>query len=232
MKAFLLAAGLGTRLRPLTDTVPKCMVPIRGKPLMEWWFELLERHGVTEVMVNTHYLSETVRSYMAQYNRRHTGLTAHEYYEPVLLGSGGTVKANREFIHRDEAFLICYADNLTNINLSAMLKFHQEKGAILTMALFHTNNPKGCGIVSLDSDQRIVEFTEKPSAPKSDLANAGVYMAGEALFEHFPQSAFCDFGKDVLPRLIGGMYGWNMQDYIIDIGTMENYALAQKEWEP
>lgn len=231
MKAYLLAAGYGTRLRPITDTVPKCLVPIRGEPLLGWWFGLLRLHGVTEVLVNTHYLPEPVRAYMDAYNRKGTGLTACETYEPELLGSGGTIRANRDFVRGEKDFLICYADNLTDADLTAFRRYHGEHGAPLTMALFHTNVPKQCGIAETDGTGRIVAFTEKPAEPKSDLANAGMYMADQRVFDYLDgDEPVLDFGKDVLPKLVGKMYGWNTDGYLIDIGTMENYKRANEEW--
>ena len=230
MKAFLLAAGYGTRLRPLTNTVPKCMVPIQGRPLLEWWFELLRSHGVSEVLVNTHYLPEPVREYLQHWNRENRGLTAHEFYEPSLLGSGGTIRANRSFVAGEESFLICYTDNLTDADLSAFQRFHLGHDGVLSMALFHTNLPQQCGIAALDREGRVVEFQEKPAHPKSNLANAGMYIARQELFRLLPEKPELDFGKDVLPQLVGRMYGWQTQGYLIDIGTKENFERANREW--
>lgn len=232
MKAFLLAAGYGTRLRPITDTVPKCLVPIHGQPLLGWWLALLRRHGVTEALVNTHYLAEPVRAFMRDYNQKNTGLTVHEAYEPELLGSGGTIRANRAFVKGVDSFLICYADNLTDANLTAFRRFHQEHGGILTMALFHTNLPKQCGIAAMDEQNRIVSFVEKPEQPQSDLANAGMYIADQRLFDYVDSDKqLLDLGKDVLPKLVGKMYGWSTEGYLIDVGTMENYHKANEEWQ-
>ncbi|WP_298022589.1 nucleotidyltransferase family protein [uncultured Dysosmobacter sp.] len=152
MKAFLLAAGYGTRLKPITDAIPKCMVPIHGQPLLGWWFALLRKHGVTDVLVNTHYLPESVRELIRIYNAKGTGLTAHETYEPELLGSGGTIRANRAFVRDEKDFLICYADNLTDDNLTAFQRFHEERRDVLTMALFHADVPRQCGIAELDGE--------------------------------------------------------------------------------
>ena len=232
MKAFLLAAGLGTRLRPLTETTPKCLVPIKGKPLMEWWLELFAKHGVTEVLVNTHYLAEQVRSFIGEWNSINATPVVKEFYEETLLGSGGTVAANRGFIGDDEDFLICYADNLTDVDLTAFRKFHQTHDGILSMALFHTNRPCECGIAALDESGRIAEFEEKPAHPKSNLANAGLYIARQQIFDYLPQtSGLLDFGKDVLPQLVGRMYGWQTEGYLLDIGTIENYEKANREWQ-
>lgn len=232
MKAFLLAAGYGTRLKPITDTVPKCMVPIRGHPLLGWWLKLLREHGVKEVLINTHYLPEPVWSFIEAYNFEQTGLTVFESYEPDLLGSGGTIRANRAFVEGEDSFLICYADNLTDADLTDFLLFHKEHSAPLSMALFRTSTPEQCGIAELDEERRIVKFTEKPEYPKSNLANAGMYIADERIFNFLdPSKTPLDFGKDVLPMLVGQMYGWNTKGYLIDIGTMENYTRANGEWE-
>lgn len=231
MKAFLLAAGYGTRLRPITDTVPKCMVPIHGRPLLGWWFDLLRFHGVTDVLVNTHYLPRPVHDYIDRYNRQETGMKAYPFYEETLLGSGGTVRANRYFIGGDENFFICYADNLTNLDLSGLLHAHRSGGGLLTMALFHTKTPRQCGIAEMGEERRIIAFEEKPEDPKSDLANAGVYVAKRELFDVFPTTTPLDFGKDVLPLLAGLMFGYEISDYLIDVGTPENYRRAEEEWK-
>ncbi len=230
MKAFLLAAGLGTRLRPITDTVPKCMVPVSGKPMLYWWFELLRHHGVSEVLVNTHYLPEPVREYIQFYNTQQKQIQAIEFYEKELLGSGGTVKANFDFVKNEEDFLICYADNLTDMNLTAMMKAHKKQKTPLTMALFRTNKPEQCGIAALDGRGRIIRFMEKPSHPESNLANAGIYAASQEIFQFFPDKDILDFGKNVLPRLTGRMYGYPADCYLLDIGTIDNYHRAQEEW--
>lgn len=232
MKAFLLAAGFGTRLRPLTDTTPKCLISVCGSPVMEWWLRLFARHGITEVMVNTHYLADQVRDFLHDWNSRYGNPMVTEFYEESLLGSGGTVAANRDFIGADDDFMICYADDLTDANLTAFQEFHQTHDGVLSMALFRTNRPTECGIASMDETGRIVEFVEKPAQPKSNLANAGMYIARKSLFDYLPRDRdLLDFGKDVLPRLVGNMYGWQTEGYLLDIGTMENYEKANREWQ-
>ena len=234
MKAFLLAAGLGTRLRPLTLTTPKCLVPINGKPLLQWWIELFNQHGIHEVMINTFYLREQVAEFIDRNNNSSSGVTLYEIHEQTLAGSGGTVRNNRHFVENDDSFIIAYADNLTDTNLSDFMSFHENtcvpNGGVLSMALFHTNLPKQCGIAELDSSSRITAFTEKPEHPKSNLANAGIYIARHEIFNYLPECEVLDFGKDVLPKLIGKMYGWHDRNYLIDIGTHENYQKAQTEW--
>ncbi|MCD7836236.1 MAG: nucleotidyltransferase family protein, partial [Lachnospiraceae bacterium] len=223
MKAFLLAAGFGSRLRPLTDTTPKCLISVCGHPMLDWWAKLLSECGVTEILVNTHYLREKVHDYIIDFNENNKGAGSKikfiEFYEPKLLGSGGTVRANRGFVKDEKSFLICYADNLCNVNLKKLTAFHEENGAPLTMALFRSNAPKQCGIAATDASGRIMQFEEKPLHPAGNLANAGIYVADNRIFDYFPDEEFIDFGQDVLPKLTGLMYGWETEDYLIDIGT-------------
>jgi mannose-1-phosphate guanylyltransferase len=225
MKAFLLAAGLGTRLRPLTDTTPKCLVPIGGRPLLSYWMELLERHGFEEVLINLHHLPHVVRRFVAT---EPSSVRIRLFEEPALLGSAGTIRANRDWIADGEPFLVAYADNLTNANLGRLAAAHLAARPLLTMALFHAPEPTRCGIVELDGHGRIVDFTEKPSQPRSDLANAGLYVTDVRVVDRMPPGTPVDFGRDVLPGLIGEMHGQLLDGDIIDIGTPAAYLRAQR----
>ena len=231
MKAYLLAAGLGSRLKPITDNIPKCLVPISKHPMLDWWAKLFIESGVDEVLINTHYMADKVHEYITEYNNKKTGLTFIETYEEELIGSGGTVYTNRGFVEGEDDFLICYADNLTDVNLPELIKFHKQNKPPLTMGLFRTNVPKQCGIAELDENGIIKAFIEKPENPVSNLANAGIYAASPEVFKYFPDAGFSDIGKDVLPRLINKMYGWEIPQYLIDIGTMPNYEKAQADWK-
>ena len=148
-----------------------------------------------------------------------------------MLGSGGTVRENKDFIGNEKEFCICYADNLCNVKLRDMIAYHRIHKGLLTMALFRTNIPKQCGIAKVNKDGKIIEFTEKPECPESNLANAGIYVADRRILEYFPEGEIVDFGKDILPRLTGLMYGWEINDYLIDIGTINNYKRAKEEWK-
>ncbi len=234
MKAFLLAAGKGTRLSPLTDSIPKCLMPIAGKPLLEIWIDLLEKNGVTEILINTHHLSKEVERFVESLGNP---VNIKTVYEKKLLGSGGTVLANRNFVKDEEDFIIAYADTLTNINLLDMVEHHRrirKKGGILTMGLFHAPAPSACGIAELDSEQKIVAFTEKPKNPSGNLANGGIYVASNEIFSFFPESvpdgSILDFGFHILPKLAGHMYGYEILDYLKDIGTIDTLEAARKEW--
>ncbi|MBT8341573.1 MAG: nucleotidyltransferase family protein, partial [Desulfatitalea sp.] len=214
MKAFLMAAGRGTRLRPLTDTRPKCLLPIHGKPLLAIWLDLLARHGVSGVMINTHHHANQVERFLTGYVR-HRELAIQTVHEPHLLGSGGTLAKNRDFVADDEDFVIAYADNLTNLNLSEMVDIHDKfrsMGGIMTMGLIRAPEPKQCGIVTLAPDARIIRFVEKPDEPESDLANGGIYIANRRIFDYFSnhgvnEGHVLDLGHHILPRLVGHMYG-------------------------
>lgn len=226
-KAFLLAAGLGTRLRPLTDTIPKCLVPICGKPLLGWWIDLIEKHGIEEVLINLHHLSEQVIKYIEDYP---TKIKFHFFYEEKLLGSGGTIRKNKDFVKNETAFFILYADNLTNYDLTLFSEFHKKKDQLLSMALFETDNPQMSGIAALDENEIIISFEEKPKFPKSNLANAGIYIARPEVIDLIPNLEITDIGFHLLPQLAGRMAGWRNNNYLIDIGTINNLNKANNEW--
>lgn len=229
MKAYLLAAGLGTRLKPLTDSIPKCLVPIAGQPLLGIWFELCARHGIREVLVNLHHLPDAVRAFVANYRGP---LHIETVHEPVLLGSAGTVCTQRDFVAGEAAFWILYADNLTDVDLTRMLAFHHSRHAEFTIGLAPTTTPREKGILTLGDDERVVDFTEKPQEPRSNLANAGLYIAGPSLFELLDPAAArpLDFGFHVLPRLVGRMHGYRISEYLLDIGTPAALASAESHW--
>ncbi|MGH9432952.1 MAG: nucleotidyltransferase family protein [Terriglobia bacterium] len=227
-KAFLLGAGLGTRLRPLTDSMPKCLVPIGGRPLLGIWLDICEGLGIEEVLINTHYRAEQVEDWAAAHRSPVKIRLAHE---PQLLGSAGTVAAHRDFVAGAGAFFVFYADNLVRADLKALKESHHCRQGVITLGLFRASCPRECGIVSLDEEGRVTAFEEKPANPASDMANAGIFVARQELFEYLPAGhRFADFGKDVLPRLVGKMYGHLLAGYLIDIGTLENYQRAQDEW--
>jgi len=228
MKAFLLAAGNGTRLRPLTYTIPKCLVPINGHPLLHYWLKLFEECGITDVLINLHHLPDLIFDFIFQ---NKFNLNIHTAYEQELLGSAGTIRTNFDFVSRDRAFLICYADNLTNINLAKMIDAHLSKKQILTLGLFHTDNPQHCGIAEVDENNTVINFVEKPKNPRSNLAGAGIYVANHEIFHYLPEHFPSDIGFDVLPQLVGKMQGYFISEYFIDIGTTENYNRAIREFQ-
>ncbi len=183
MKGFLLAAGNGTRLRPLTDCIPKCLVPIRGVPLLGIWLAWCAKYGVDQVLINTHSHSERVREFVAAY-RGPVEVTMTD--EPELLGSAGTLSVNRAFVAGKREFAVLYADVLTNCRFDSMLDFHRLKRAPITVGTYRVRNPTQCGIFVVDEKRRVMEFTEKPMVPKSDIAFSGVLIGGPTLLDRIP----------------------------------------------
>jgi mannose-1-phosphate guanylyltransferase len=238
MKAFLLAAGKGTRLKPYTDAHPKCLIPIHGTPLLKIWIDLLEKHGISEILINTHHHADQVEQFVAR-TRPETTVGLHTVYEPVLLGSAGTLWKNKTFVKDESDFIIAYADNLTNMDMSKMIDIHRQfrsMGGSLTMGLIKAPNPRSCGIVTLDHDGKIISFVEKPNRPQSDLANGGIYIASEQIYHLINRSRdeqfdVWDLGHHVLPSLAGKMYGFPIAPfYLKDIGTPEAYEEALRQW--
>ncbi len=229
MKAFLLAAGKGTRLRPLTDRIPKCLVPIVGEPLLAIWLDALERCGIEEVLINTHHLADQVTQFVCA---RGPGRLPRVrlFHEPELLGSAGTVLANRHFVAGEDRFFVLYADNLTTVDLAAFDRFHCEKNSPFTMGLFRTPEPSECGVAACDPDDRIIAFQEKPDRPASNWANAGLYVATPSVFDVIPDKPLSDFGYDVLPRFVGKMYGFRIHGFFCDTGTPERLERARAGW--
>ena len=160
MKAFLLAAGVGNRLRPITDSTPKCMLVIDGRPLLDIWLDAFHRAGVDEVLVNLHHLPEVVSRHLA---RRSAPPAVRTIYEPELLGSAGTLIANRGWIRGEEYFLACNADNLTDFDIRSLMDAHQQQDPIATMAVFRSERPSAGGVVELDATGWVTGFVEKPS---------------------------------------------------------------------
>ncbi len=227
MKAFLLAAGNGTRLRPLTAQVPKCLLPIQGIPLLEIWLGNCKAAGVTEVLVNTHAHMEAIRKFEAE---QRTGVRMRIVEEPDLLGSAGTLAQNREFVAGEDSFFVLYADVLTNIDLQRMLVFHTQKRFPATLGIYQVPDPRRCGIVTMDNNAVVSTFIEKPMHPASNWAFAGAMVAGPALFDFLPNRRPADLGFDVLPKMVGKMAGYAIAEYLLDIGTIANYDHAQQSW--
>ncbi|MGN6752585.1 MAG: nucleotidyltransferase family protein [Intrasporangium sp.] len=227
MKAFLLAAGLGTRLRPLTDAVPKCLVSVGGMPLLDLWLQQLSRAGVTEVLVNLHHLAEQVVDHLARTSQPVTVRTA---YEPTLLGSAGTLLQNRDFVAGEESFLAVNADNLTDFDLRELVASHQASRPMATLGLFHAADPSSCGIVEL-RDGVVVSFEEKPHEPRGDLANAGLYVFDSEVLDLIGTALPQDIGRDLLPQLVGRARGRSLGDaYFADIGTPRALRDARHRW--
>jgi mannose-1-phosphate guanylyltransferase len=227
VKAFLLAAGLGTRLRPLTDTTPKCMLMIDDRPLLDVWLDAFALAGVSEVLVNLHHLPDVVCRHLSA---RIGPPAVSTFFEPELLGSAGTIRANRQWVADEDVFLACYADNLTDFDLRVLVDAHSEHGRVATLSVFHSDRPWAGGVVELDEYGAVIGFAEKPSEPVSDLTNAGMYAFHPSVLDEIEDGLPRDIGYDLLPRLVGRAGAVLVEGYFRDVGTVEAYRLATQEW--
>lgn len=231
MKAVLLAAGLGTRLRPLTDTVPKCLVPIAGTALLDLWIDMLLDAGIERILINTHHLADQVRAHVAAHPARSRMLLFHE---ARLLGTAGTLESMAEEL-RDAAFLCIHADNLARFDLPALLRAHAGRpaGVDITLLTFDTDTPSSCGIVEQDSDCRVLAFHEKVSHPPGRRANGAIYVMEPGVLDFIRAlpGPMKDLSTEVLPRYLGRMQAWHRDDtFLMDIGTPEALARARRLW--
>jgi len=227
VKAFLLAAGVGSRLRPITDTTPKCMIVIDDRPLLDIWLDAFDRAGVDEVLVNLHHLPDVVQRHIAG---RVGPPVVRTVFEPELLGSAGTLCANQRWVEGEEFFLVCYADNLTDFDLRSLIEAQQQNRPVATLAVFSSENPSAGGVVELDATGLIIGFVEKPSEPVSDLTNAGLYAFRPGVIDEIDGGLPSDIGYDLLPRLVGRARALPVEGYFRDIGTADAYRRAREEW--
>jgi mannose-1-phosphate guanylyltransferase len=231
MKAMILAAGRGTRLRPLTATCPKPMIPIAGRPLLEYTIRLLARHGFDELVVNLHHLPQAIQDHFGDGRAWDVKLTYS--YEKELLGTAGAVRKMADFF--DQRFLVYYGDHLSNADLTALLQFHERTGGPATLGLLWKEDPSASGIVELDSNHRVQRFIEKPGTDQvfdNYLVNAGIYVLEPEIMEWIPASSPCDFGHDVFPALLADgrpIYGHQLQGKLLSTDTLERYRDTQQQ---
>ncbi|NJN17197.1 MAG: nucleotidyltransferase family protein [Oscillochloris sp.] len=230
MKAFILAAGAGTRLRPLTDTCPKPMLPIAGRPLLAHTLGWLRRYGVREAALNLHHLPDVVRAGLGDGSRFEMNLCYS--YEAELLGTAGAARRIQELYRNffDQTFVVIYGDLLLDLDLDDLLAFHRTRKSLMTLALKRTDTPHSQGMIAVDTDGRVTEFVEKPQTwAGGDTANAGVYICEPALLNAIPPG-MSDFGHDIIPALLrngAAVFGKPLKGYLLDIGTPAAYEQAQ-----
>ena len=224
MRAVLLAAGLGTRLRPLTDTVPKCLVPIKGKPLLDIWVESLLQAGVERILVNVHYKHELVEDHISNSVYRKQVETV---FEQELRGTAGTLVANRDFFQGEDGIFI-HADNYSEVDISQLIELHMRrpKNCLMTMLAFRTDTPQTCGILELDSQNILQKMYEKSPESHGNLANAALYVLSSELVASVTTEN--DFSNQVIPKLFKRIYVVETDKTYIDIGTPESYQRAQE----
>ena len=229
MKAMVLAAGLGTRLRPLTDDIPKCLMPLGGRPLIDWTLRWLQSFGVKECMINLHYLPDKVRRFVG--NGSQYGLKAFYSYEPELLGTAGGVKKVADFF--DEPFYVIYSDNFSQWDIRKLKFVYKRYNAIAAVAIHWRADVTQSGMIELNGDGRILGLVEKPRPENvtSHYVNAGFFCMDPRVLSYIPDGNFCDFGYHVFPAMIKAgeiIHAVKMEDPIIGIDTKEAYAEANE----
>jgi mannose-1-phosphate guanylyltransferase/phosphomannomutase len=231
MKAVVMAGGEGTRLRPMTASMPKPLLPIVNKPIMEHVLRLLKRHGITETVVTVQFLASLVRNYFG--DGEDLGLVLHYATEETPLGTAGSVK-NAEDLLADGTFLVISGDALTDFDLTDLVKFHHDKGALVTVCLTRVPDPLEFGITIVDDDGKVQRFLEKPTWGQvfSDTVNTGIYIMEPEVFDHVAKGEVVDWSGDVFPRLLElglPIYGYIAEGYWEDVGTHESYFRAQAD---
>jgi len=211
MKALLLAAGEGTRLRPLTERLPKPMIPIAGRPILEHNINFLLRGGIREIAINLHHCPEAVMNHFGDGSGFGVNITYS--YEPELLGTAGAVKKLERFF--ESTFLVIYSDNLIDIDLNRLLLFHHEHQGIATIVLHYRDDVSQSGVVTFDEHDRVTQFLEKPQANQaiSHWVNAGVLTLETDVLKYIPFSTPSDFGREILPSLLKqnkNLYGYRL----------------------
>ena len=236
MKALILAAGKGTRLKHLTVDKPKPMLEIGGEPLLAHHVRRLQAVGVTEIAINLHHAADVITDYFGDGSRY--GVHIEYSYEPQLLGTAGAAKKLAAFLN--ESFYVIYGDVFNNVDLAALALFHesgkhaQQADTALSMSLYRVPNPTECGLVELAAGGRVTRFVEKPPADQvfTDLANAGLLICDAPVLAYIPPATVYDFGRDLIPELLAQevpVFGKPVTEteHVIDIGTLPGLARAQ-----
>jgi NDP-sugar pyrophosphorylase family protein len=230
VKALILAAGEGQRLRPLTLDRPKPMLPVGDRPLLEWIITLLKQHGIADIAINLHYKPWSI---IQRFGRGDAwGVCLRYSVEEQLLGSAGAAR-RLDWYWGGEPFVVFYGDLYTNLDIGQLIATHRRENAWITMALYEVDNPTACGIVALNERGHVVRFVEKPRPEQvfSHLANAGVFVVQSQVLDLVPPKTPCDFGHDLFPKMLAmslPILGVPIQEWLIDIGTPENYQRAQE----
>jgi len=227
MRAILLAAGFGTRLRPVTDHVPKALVPVDGRPLLDYWLHSLFSSGFEEILINTHYLPDQVTELVANSAFRDRVVVVHE---ETLLGTAGTLRQNAAFCSGAPC-LVAHADNLCICDFNAFKAAHASRpaDAAMTMMTFEAPDPTQCGIVKCDEHGLVQEFHEKVPNPPGTRASAAVYIMEPEIIRFIEEmeDATPDLSVDVVPHFLGRIYAWHNDRYHMDIGTLQTFGMAQ-----
>lgn len=230
MKAMLLCAGYGTRLGELTREIPKPMLPLNDHPMLAYLIAHLKRQGFDEIVINLHFKPELIQNYFGDGSR--FGVKLAYSHEPVLLGTAGGVKNVERFLRNEPAFLVQYGDILTDQDFTAMLRFHRERNALVTL-LAH-QRAKSNSVMTLDTERRITSFLERPTeearqGQTSPWVNSGICVCAPEVLAHIPSNTACDLPRDVFPRLVGTgrLFGFPLSGYRVAVDSPERLAEAR-----
>ncbi|MDD5362167.1 MAG: sugar phosphate nucleotidyltransferase [Ignavibacteria bacterium] len=226
-QAVIMAGGFGTRLRPLTNSIPKPMVPIVNVPMLEHVVTLLKEHGVTDYVMLLYYQPEIIRKYFG--DGSNFGVSIKYILPDKDYGTAGAVKLSEQFIEND--FLVISGDVITDFNLSDIADYHTDKKSVATISLYSSENPLQYGIILTNKEDRIVRFLEKPSSSEvfSDTINTGIYCFNKKIFDYIPEGESFDFSQDLFPFLLNNnvpIYGFKSEGYWRDVGNLEEYIYA------
>lgn len=222
MQAVIMAGGYGTRLKPLTDNIPKPMVPIINKPLIRYIIEHLKSHGINNIILTLGYLPKCIIEYLG--DGRELGVNLRYMIEREPLGTAGGVKNVEKYI--EDKFLVISGDAFTNIDISSMLDFHEKNKKSITIAVKEVDDPRSFGVVKVDRNNTITSFIEKPLVIEDKLVNTGIYILEKNVLDRVPKNQKYDFGRDLFPTMLGEMSAYKMDNYWSDIGTLSSYYLT------
>jgi len=225
-KAVVLAGGLGTRLRPITYLYPKPMVPVRGKPFLEYLICFLKNQGISEFILCLHYMAEKFSEYFGDGSK--FGVAIEYSIEEEPLGTAGAIKKVEDYLN--SSFLVLNGDTYVDLNPQEMLKNHRENKNVGTVALIEMKDPFRYGVVKLSEDRRITSFSEKVSTAMG-YVNAGVYIFEKSILEYIPKNRQVSLEKEVIPHILckERIYGFITKGYFIDIGVPEDYHRFERE---
>lgn len=224
MQAVIMAGGYGTRLRPLTNDIPKPMVPIIDKPIIEYIVEHLKKYGFKDIIVTLGYKPQEIMSYLGDGSRY--GVSIRYNIESEPLGTAGSVKAVYDML--DKTFLVISGDSFTNVNLYEVAKYHATHPKAITMVVKELDDVRGFGVVKFDEEGNISDFLEKPEKSNLKFVNTGMYVIEKKILQTVPEGKF-DFSRDLFPQVLDEMKAYEMKEYWSDIGTLSSYYLTNNE---
>jgi NDP-sugar pyrophosphorylase family protein len=221
-KAVILSAGSGTRMGSLTNHTPKVMLKLAGKPLLQCHIELMKKHGVSEICINLHYLSEKIKTFLG--NGRKFGVKIHYSYEPELLGTAGALRAFKDILTED--FFIIYGDVIGVVDVDQWVEFHKTKNADATLIIHRSVHPEDSDIIQIDRDSRIIDFFHKPGHSAFGIMTvAAWHIMTPKVFNCLPPGN-SDLVKDVFPKMQRSglrLYGYHTEEFLMDAGTPERF---------